>query len=573
MGIIKDGSISGFLPSTKAFAVHYPGYPSSIARALETLGGTEGIIKARSSQSNKLELHFRPEDPYSHPAIGELHPCNKFLLKISRKKDGDGLSAESVEIPQQANQPETESIAASTDVELQENLFADVIAEVSEDYHFNGMVDYQHVVAVHADVSRKKKRNWADVEPQFEKRGLIDVDQEDLMILVPPLFSPKDIPEKVVLKPSVDVSVKKKQSGVIHHRWEMDIEPSLAIDFNIKEVPKQVNWEKYIPKGSDQWEWQMAVCELFDERPIWVKDSLAERLLDKGLAFGGNMLRRLLFRSAYYFSNGPFLRFWIRKGYDPRKDPESRIYQRIDFRVPPALRSYCDSNVASGLKHRWDDICAFRVFPYKCQISLQFFELADDYIQQEIKKPSNQTTCSCATGWFSLRELETLRLCVAVRFLSVYPKAGAESLRKSAAGRFEKSKRLQFFAKDPKLDEQGQQQVNRELVPNEDKEPNDDEANEDKELNDDEEDELDDENIEEELDAYGTFDLGDEDGNFSPQSHSYTDCDNISRNYLQDLFGSFPLSETGGPELQENSDGEFQIYDQYSDGNYSDDDA
>ena len=30
-----------------------------------------------------------------------------------------------------------------------------------------GMVDYQHVPAVHADVARKKKRNWADVEPQF----------------------------------------------------------------------------------------------------------------------------------------------------------------------------------------------------------------------------------------------------------------------------------------------------------------------------------------------------------------------------------------------------------------------
>ncbi|KAI7739699.1 hypothetical protein M8C21_019647 [Ambrosia artemisiifolia] len=29
------------------------------------------------------------------------------------------------------------------------------------------MANYQHVVAVHADVARKKKRKWADVEPQF----------------------------------------------------------------------------------------------------------------------------------------------------------------------------------------------------------------------------------------------------------------------------------------------------------------------------------------------------------------------------------------------------------------------
>ncbi|GMP28711.1 hypothetical protein CsSME_00004145 [Camellia sinensis var. sinensis] len=31
-------------------------------------------FQARSLQSNKLELHFRPEDPYSHPAFGELQP-------------------------------------------------------------------------------------------------------------------------------------------------------------------------------------------------------------------------------------------------------------------------------------------------------------------------------------------------------------------------------------------------------------------------------------------------------------------------------------------------------------------
>lgn len=46
MGIIEDGTISGNLPSSrKAFAVHYPGYPSSIERAVETLGGAEGILK------------------------------------------------------------------------------------------------------------------------------------------------------------------------------------------------------------------------------------------------------------------------------------------------------------------------------------------------------------------------------------------------------------------------------------------------------------------------------------------------------------------------------------------------
>ncbi|KAJ9701799.1 hypothetical protein PVL29_006954 [Vitis rotundifolia] len=391
MGVIEEGSVSGYIPSNEAFAVHYPAYPSSTARAIETLGGTQAIRKARGSQSNKLELHFRPEDPYSHPAFGELQPCNNLLLRISKKKSTDGQSAEisskvskrpptdstnpkqkicgseSAGSGQHGSQPEGESVATGEEVEAQISgevpirLCANIIARVSEAYHFNGMVDYQHVLPVHADVARRKKRNWAEVEPHLEKGDLVDVDQEDLMILLPPLFSPKDVPEKLVLRPSMTLNLKKKQEGVVQQRWEMGIEPCLAIDFEIKEIPKKVNWEQYIPKGSEQWEWQMAVSNLFDERPIWPKGALTERLLDKGLNVGDYTLRR---------------------------------YQRIDFRVPPSLRSYCDANAANGLKQRWEDICSFRVFPYKCHTSLQLFELADDYIQQEIRKPLKQTTCT-----------------------------------------------------------------------------------------------------------------------------------------------------------------------------------
>lgn len=58
------------------------------------------------------------------------------------------------------------------------------------------------------------------------------------------------------------------------------------------QVPKKISWENYIPKGSEQWELLMAVCNLFDERPIWKKDSLAEQLVGKGLIIGDYMLRR-----------------------------------------------------------------------------------------------------------------------------------------------------------------------------------------------------------------------------------------------------------------------------------------
>jgi general transcription factor 3C polypeptide 5 (transcription factor C subunit 1) len=106
----------------------------------------------------------------------------------------------------------------------------------------------------------------------------------------------------------------------------------------------------------------MAVCKLFDERPVWPKQSLYERLHDDGMHVSQNQFRRLnfipftcrvastftslgisfncyftcyllpfhymlrlLFRAGYYFSTGPFGKFWIRRGYDPRRDTESRM--------------------------------------------------------------------------------------------------------------------------------------------------------------------------------------------------------------------------------------------------------
>lgn len=59
------------------------------------------------------------------------------------------------------------------------------------------------------------------------------------------------------------------------------------------QIPKRTNWEEYILQDSDQWESQMAVSSLFDERPVWPKDSVTERLLDKGFSFSDHMLRRL----------------------------------------------------------------------------------------------------------------------------------------------------------------------------------------------------------------------------------------------------------------------------------------
>ncbi|KAK9705948.1 hypothetical protein RND81_07G094500 [Saponaria officinalis] len=553
MGVVEDGTVKGKLPSKEVFAVHYPGYPSSMSRAVETLGGLDTIAKVHGSKVNKLELHFRPEDPFSHPAFGQIHPCSSLLLRVSKNNAGDC---------------QTSGCSGSPSQETSSSLSLDIVARVQEAYHFDGMVDYQHVLPVHANVRRKKERINEEKEP-VDKEVTDEVSDDDLMILVPPQFSPKDVPENIVLRPSITLSSKKKQEGVVHHRWEMDIEPCLALDLNISEIPKMVNWEQYIPKESDQWKLQMALSKLLDERPIWPRSAISERLGKMGFKVGDYTLKRILFRSAYYFGSGPFHRFWIRKGYDPRKHPESRIYQIMVFRVPPPLRGYCDAS--SGKKNKWEDLCAFRVFPYKCLTFLQLFELDDDYIQEEVLKLPYPAFFSSSTGWFSSYAMDNLRLRVVLRFLSVFPQGGAEILRKSISDEFEKSKKKRFNMNDPKPGEENESLVNQETSHEEDK--SDD-------INDDElEEEEDEEEIELEDDGVDGMDLDDptyvggEDAGFSLQSDSYLGAENISKNYLQELFGSFPTTERASNQLHgADSETEYQIYEQDSDNNNSDDD-
>ncbi|XP_039794807.1 uncharacterized protein LOC120660365 isoform X9 [Panicum virgatum] len=302
------------------------------------------------------------------------------------------------------------------------------------------MADFQHVVPVHA--AQVRKRKWSNSQ---NDNGHLDTtrhqetDDGDVMMLVPPLFSVKDRPTKIALLPSSNAVSKSMHRGVVQERWEMKVGPTLALPFNIQVVPGKINWEDHVRKNSVDWDWQMAVCKLFDERPVWPRQSLYERLQDDGVHVSQNQFKRLLFRAGYYFSTGPFGKFWIRRGYDPRKDPDSRIYQRIDFRVPPELRNLLRTKDSGSQK--WAEMCKLEVMPSQSFIFLQLFELKDDFIQEEIRKPSYQSICSHFTGWFSKPMMKTLRLQVSIRFLTLLPSEEAKSLLRNAHELIERSKK------------------------------------------------------------------------------------------------------------------------------------
>ncbi|KAJ4818005.1 hypothetical protein LUZ62_030571 [Rhynchospora pubera] len=212
--VIKDGRVSGVVPESEAFAVHYPGYPSSVARAVETLGGLAEMARVRERErergSNLLELRFRPEDPFCHPVFGELRPATALLLRIS------------------SNNAASASASAS------------IVTRVNHAYHFQGMADYQHVLPLHAAKAKAKATPTTNNRPSSALPDTstitADMDAPHVMMLLPPLFSNKNIPENIVLKPASTVVSKIMQRGLVIDRWEMDIEPSLALSYKTPDI-------------------------------------------------------------------------------------------------------------------------------------------------------------------------------------------------------------------------------------------------------------------------------------------------------------------------------------------------
>ena len=70
----------------KFVGVEYPGYIKDENHMLETLGGEETVSRTFSNSSRRLELSFRPEDPYAHAVCADRFPTANLLLRVKRRK-------------------------------------------------------------------------------------------------------------------------------------------------------------------------------------------------------------------------------------------------------------------------------------------------------------------------------------------------------------------------------------------------------------------------------------------------------------------------------------------------------
>ncbi|XP_041980297.1 general transcription factor 3C polypeptide 5 [Aricia agestis] len=297
--------------------VLFPGVVKNDDKALQCMGGIKTISQVHS-QSNKkrLGLSFQYDNPYVKKMHADVQPAFGVLFKIKVKKKKVG------------NEIKREVISTTA------------MGSVKKIYKFESMSDFQYLpVMPTVPGGNQFKCVLEDILPS----GLEDVNA--LLNPCPSYILPANFTridkstnyyytdKKVYCQKEI-----KRESGVDGdtHRMRMDRSiPVARYTFNLtNDLPTEPHdfyiqakktRESIYPQLQNEYE---NVSKMFDVRPIWSINNIKFHTKLKT-----STLKIILPCLAVYMKEGPWKMMWVKFGYDPRKDPEARIYQTLDFRL------------------------------------------------------------------------------------------------------------------------------------------------------------------------------------------------------------------------------------------------
>ncbi|XP_021546901.1 general transcription factor 3C polypeptide 5 isoform X2 [Neomonachus schauinslandi] len=297
--------------------VEYPGVVRDVSKMLRTLGGEEGVSRIYADPTKRLELYFRPKDPYCHPVCANRFSTSSLLLRIRRK------TRRQREVPGPEPHPKV-----TFDIEI--------LGTISTIYKFQGMSDFQYL-AVHTEAGGRHMSMYDKVlmlKP--EKESFFH--QELPLYIPPPIFSRLDTPVDYFYRPEtqhregynnppvsgenlIGLSRARRPHNAIFVNFEDDEVPTQPLEAAVQ------TWRRISTNPLDR-KVEEELRKLFEIRPIWSRNAVKANI-----SVHPDKLKVLLPFVAYYMITGPWRSLWIRYGYDPRKNPDAKIYQVLDFRI------------------------------------------------------------------------------------------------------------------------------------------------------------------------------------------------------------------------------------------------
>ncbi|RXM95785.1 General transcription factor 3C polypeptide 5 [Acipenser ruthenus] len=169
----------------------YPCRVLNVGKMLETLGGEEGMSRTYADPSKRLELYFRPRDPYCHPVCGNRFPSTSMLLRVRRR------------VPKPRGQGDGAPPAGDTAQQSQIDM--EILGVICTTYKFQGLADFQYL-AVHTEAEGTQSSMYNKILLRRpEKKEFFD--QEMPLYIPPPIFSRLDNPVDYFYRPDIQHSL------------------------------------------------------------------------------------------------------------------------------------------------------------------------------------------------------------------------------------------------------------------------------------------------------------------------------------------------------------------------------
>ncbi|KAJ2455227.1 tau 95 subunit of transcription factor TFIIIC [Coemansia sp. RSA 2336] len=323
-------------PENTAFAVDYPGYVVDTEKALCTIGGSKKLARnINEDVGMPIELRYRYKDPTSHPIKGEIVSTQNVLIKVTRRvKKSD------------------RSIVDTS---------AKAIALIDKSVRFRTLADFQYIVNKSdplAGISDALSNLDIDKIKQVGSSEAFEQKATATNNYVPAPFLdrycwPAQFRARFPAGASKTGDEKSADEEVREQRQPRSLNKSLFHGIYIRYS------DKTIPKGptpeaqEDRSHIPPRVLEraeaILAQHPVISRNAM--EILLPASECNGIKNSHVLPIFAYLMDKGPWRSCWIRFGYDPRKNPEARMYQILDMRmkstIPPGSKAR-SSRRASG---------------------------------------------------------------------------------------------------------------------------------------------------------------------------------------------------------------------------------
>ncbi|KAH7650040.1 hypothetical protein FG379_003120 [Cryptosporidium bovis] len=355
------------VPYITTACVEIPGTVSNPENAIRALGGRKGIEESIRNRRS-IKLQFCPDDPYTRPICSDFMKRSGILLKKLKYRNGK--------------------------IEWK------VFGNVSLIHQFTQMADFYFIPP---KGFREKKTIHEHLSEEIPETAFIP----------PALFSrvthPVNIKWTSSMSAALNDTIDQNKSEEVEEKTE-SIQYWTAVtkysDQTVPSSPLKISTSINLDKNALD-----TVKKLFDEQPLWLRPVIESKISSEISSWK----RKLLFTQVCYnISDGPWRACLCRLGYDPRTDPESRIYQTLDFRDPYLRKVMKDKKI--GIVNKIEEDTGespsdwqFKVPPKRGSQLYQLCNIEDNHIKKLINDSQPLESCTKESGWYKKSVLSQIR--------------------------------------------------------------------------------------------------------------------------------------------------------------------